>query len=293
MIRAYFPYHKHPNTYAHTHVHIIAELKEGRPCQPTPPSASGLYKKRTVEADGARIDDAFDKIFYRAPATQVFFLLMFLLMLRYLSRQQRRQSDTVERNCPERSSSSMRGICYSIHTHNISLSLSLSFTHPLSFSCTSIHRRIHAYTLTRTLSLTHTFLSLSLSMLRFLSLSLASCSLSFCHLSSLLLALARSHTFSLSLSLCFFFLLSFSPDPLSLVFPCPLSSALSLSRARARSMCLPFALFLSPPFLFFCVDYACARSLSLSPSVSSPLCYLLHLCIASFISLRLTHSLPL
>lgn len=53
-----------------TPVGVIAELKEGRPCQPTPPSASGIYKKKTVEADGQRIDEAFDKIFYRAPVTQ-------------------------------------------------------------------------------------------------------------------------------------------------------------------------------------------------------------------------------
>ena len=49
---------------------VIADLKEGRPCQPTPPSASGLYKKSVVEADGKRIDEAFDRIFYRAPVTQ-------------------------------------------------------------------------------------------------------------------------------------------------------------------------------------------------------------------------------
>lgn len=46
-------------------------MKEGRPCQPIPASASGLYKKRTVEEDGKRIDEAFDKIFYRAHANQV------------------------------------------------------------------------------------------------------------------------------------------------------------------------------------------------------------------------------
>ena len=48
-----------------------ADLKEGRPCQPVPASASGLYKKRTVEEDGKRIDEAFDKIFYRAHVNQV------------------------------------------------------------------------------------------------------------------------------------------------------------------------------------------------------------------------------
>jgi len=192
VIRAYFPYHKHPNTYAHTHVQIIAELKEGRPCQPTPPSASGLYKKRTVEADGARIDDAFDKIFYRAPATQVVLLLMFLCLLRYFSKQQRRQSDTVERNCPERSGSDMRGICYSIHRHNIArsryLSLSLAPTHFLSLVLAYTHANTHIHR--HALSHTHTpfFLfpsrcyvfSLSLSRLvpSLLATSPRSCSLS-------------------------------------------------------------------------------------------------------------------
>jgi hypothetical protein len=32
--------------------------------------ASGLYKKAVVEADGKRIDQAFNSIFYRAPVTQ-------------------------------------------------------------------------------------------------------------------------------------------------------------------------------------------------------------------------------
>lgn len=49
----------------------LPDLKEGRPCQPVPASASGLYKKRTVEEDGKRIDQAFDEIFYRAHVNQV------------------------------------------------------------------------------------------------------------------------------------------------------------------------------------------------------------------------------
>ncbi|EKX48942.1 hypothetical protein GUITHDRAFT_162358 [Guillardia theta CCMP2712] len=48
----------------------MKELREGRPCQPIPPSSSGLFQKSTVEADGARIDKAFNQIFYRAPVEQ-------------------------------------------------------------------------------------------------------------------------------------------------------------------------------------------------------------------------------
>eukprot|EP00960_Hanusia_phi_P023673 698617-Hanusia_phi.AAC.2 len=48
----------------------MKELREGRPCQPIPPSSSGLFQKSVVEADGARIDKAFNRIFYRAPVEQ-------------------------------------------------------------------------------------------------------------------------------------------------------------------------------------------------------------------------------
>ena len=53
-----------------TPTETIPQLREGRPCQPVPPSRSGIYRKAVVERDGSRIDEAFDFIFHRATPTQ-------------------------------------------------------------------------------------------------------------------------------------------------------------------------------------------------------------------------------
>ena len=50
---------------------IDSKLKEGRPFQPVPPARVGIYFKSQVQRDGARIDAAFDSIFYRPGPDQL------------------------------------------------------------------------------------------------------------------------------------------------------------------------------------------------------------------------------